>query len=864
LTGVVALVFLVLHLPYLPSSLEDLDSINFALGIQRFDVAQHRPHPPGYPLFILIAKTVNWLVASEIVALALMSVVAGALGVLVIAALFRRAQARDESPVWPLVATAVTVTSPLYWFTAVRPLSDMTGLTAALGVQAMTLAVSSTWGLMLASGAAGVATGVRSQVAWLTLPLLLVRGLGAGRWGLRQSVVGSRESPVRSVRPQSDRSGSSSEARSVRLEADRSSSSSEVRSVRLQADRSSPAEAGHYVEEHCVEEHYVEQRYVKQRYVKQHTAPNSSRQSSVASPWSMAAGLPTLAAVAASFTTGVLVWFVPLVVVSGGPGAYWRALFDQGAEDLGNIQMLWTHHDLRMVAQALYYAFVAPWAAWPLAAVVVVLALVGLLSVGRRAPRAAVWLAAGFGPYLLFDLLFQETFTGRYALPLVVPMAYLAVEGARRLTRPAGVAVAIGIAMFGAHVGGTSIAAYSRQQAPAFQLLDDMRTVAGSLRDPPVLAMDRRESLDFRRPIAWVDAAMPRLTRTLPAPPQREWLEAVNYWNGGGDAPVWFVVDPKRSSIELVQHGPPGEYRWSLPYPTLLSGARPNEMDWYRVDQPDWYVGEGWSLTPETAGVAERDRRGLPNGSITAWIKVQDGPPRLLIGGRNLEPLLRPRITVRVAGKTADDWTVMPGFFLRSVALPDLDKDRAPRYLPIEIVATPPSRVAIEQFDASLVRPLAGFAEGWYEPEFNPETGRRWRWLSERGQLTVVPPTASVAAPVATSRPALRDPNPSAQLPAVGSPVVSRLTLHLEGESPRKYFSRASHLVVRAEGRTLFDAPLADDFTLDIPIPDPHRIESIVLETDQVFTPADRSRRTADRRRLGLRIFKCEVREANR
>jgi hypothetical protein len=59
-----SLVFLALHLPYLPASLEDLDSINFALGLRQFDVAHHQPHPPGYPVFMLTAKAVHAVVPS--------------------------------------------------------------------------------------------------------------------------------------------------------------------------------------------------------------------------------------------------------------------------------------------------------------------------------------------------------------------------------------------------------------------------------------------------------------------------------------------------------------------------------------------------------------------------------------------------------------------------------------------------------------------------------------------------------------------------------------------------------------------------------------------------------------------------------
>jgi hypothetical protein len=147
--------------------------------------------------------------------------------------------------------------------------------------------------------------------------------------------------------------------------------------------------------------------------------------------------------------------------------------------------------------------------------------------------------------------------------------------------------------------------------------------------------------------------------------------------------------------------------------------------------------------------------------------------------------------------------------------------------------AVHPGRVAIEQFDASATRRLLGFGAGWHEQEFNPATGVRWRWLSERGHLSI------------TS----------------GAQPTRRSILHVEGESPLKYFSRASTLTVRVGREATFDFRLSSDFSIDVPI----GTESgdIVLETDQTYVPADRSlRRSADRRRLGLRIFKCEIRPA--
>src|SRR6188474_3661952 len=87
----IALLYLAAHLPFLAPSLEDIDSINFALGLRHFDPALHQPHPPGYPLYIglghLSLAALSWLAPSlpalrvEAVALAVWSLAGGALAI---------------------------------------------------------------------------------------------------------------------------------------------------------------------------------------------------------------------------------------------------------------------------------------------------------------------------------------------------------------------------------------------------------------------------------------------------------------------------------------------------------------------------------------------------------------------------------------------------------------------------------------------------------------------------------------------------------------------------------------------------------------------------------------------------------------
>ena len=323
------------------------------------------------------------------------------------------------------------------------------------------------------------------------------------------------------------------------------------------------------------------------------------------------------------------------------------------------------------------------------------------------------------------------------------------------------------------------------------------------------------------------------IARKLPAPPQHEWLEAVKYWNGGGRAPVWFVVDPMRTSIDLVQHGEPSRYRWPLPYPVLVGGARPNEMDWYRVDRPEWYVGEGWALTPEAAGVSERDGTGLAHAPIKAWASRSTLGGVLMIGGRNFEPAARTTFTVAFDGVTRDHVEPLPpGPFLRFVDVPAAgvpgDVERLFSGGGDGDAARPGRRRA--------VRRVVGAA------------GRRLRRRMAR------------AGAQPAHRPALAMAE-RARRAAAAHADGRALTLHLEGESPLTVlFARLPP--GRAIGRS---RRLRQDAVGGILAGHSDRgreRETISLETDQVFAPADRSRRSADRRHLGLRIFKCELRPA--
>ncbi|MEO8070969.1 MAG: hypothetical protein ABI652_06175, partial [Acidobacteriota bacterium] len=187
LIAALSLMFLGMHLRALPETLEDIDSVNFALGVESFDIALHRPHPPGYPVFVALARVSTRTMATVMpswtrdhraaAGLAFWGVIAGALAAFVLTEFWMAVGLM--APLASLAAL-VAVVAPLFWFSASRPLTDTLGLVTAVVVQtlfvrglrafredAKELPRDWIWAAVLA----GVIIGIRSQSVWLVWPL---------------------------------------------------------------------------------------------------------------------------------------------------------------------------------------------------------------------------------------------------------------------------------------------------------------------------------------------------------------------------------------------------------------------------------------------------------------------------------------------------------------------------------------------------------------------------------------------------------------------------------------------------------------------------------------------------------------------
>jgi hypothetical protein len=326
------------------------------------------------------------------------------------------------------------------------------------------------------------------------------------------------------------------------------------------------------------------------------------------------------------------------------------------------------------------------------------------------------------------------------------------------------------------------------------------------------------------------------------------------------------LADLRRTDLALIDPAsrhPNGHYTWSTPYaPGLLGGTRPGALDWVVIDGPPaWFLGEGWALSPEIAGIAEADGKGPSRGGAVGWMRRSTVPRRLVIGGRNLGGPGAPtaRFALRLGDRLLDTWEVAaaPGFFVRSATIdpsttgvgaanPPSGASAAPldEFVVTATAADGSTRVvpaAIEQFGLQPLDTVQfAFAEGWHEDELQPRTGLRWRWSSGESWIQVWPADRDVR-------------------------------IRLGAESPLKTFDDPPIVTLTAGGRELARATPGDAFTIEAIVPAAVLRAAdgrIVLRSNRTFVPAEHvgagDPRHGDRRALGLRVFEASVTDASR
>lgn len=756
-----AAVFLLQHLLFLPRSLEDIDSVNFALALHDFDVAKHQPHPPGYPVFVALGRAARTVVAVawpdmspaalDARALALCGIVLGAFGAFPLWWFFRRLEGDDRRA---LAATTLTLLSPLMWFDASRPMSDVSGLAFTWTAQALIVTwmararlrptersvvderhEAAPWtgdqsprlfGLLAAAFVSGLAGGVRSQTIVSTLPLLVLALL------LASSTLGW-------------------------------------------------------------------------------------------TVWRRAA---------VAYVAGLATWLIPLLVYSGGPSRYLTVLTAQAQDDFGGVQMLATTFTPRGLAFGLVQTFAYPWASMPLAGVVLGLATCGGLVLLLRARSVALVLATAALPYAVFHLAFQETFTTRYALPLVAPVAYLTVRGIDGMaSRLMPVLVAM-IAVAGLAATIPAQVTYAGQGSPVLRAIDDFEAAEALGAGRRVLGMH----------LSIVGASRHRRIRDHAFAGQSGVQPIADVLLRDSAAPVWFLANPRRTDLRRLD--PNGQrvhraYRWGFDIRTFLGGVRPSGVDLVEVAWPGWIVGEGWSLTPELAGQTTRAGLGPTHAPIVAYLRSRDEAAVVLLGGRRLggPGETDVELTLEIGDREVDRWTVAAETeqFLRTWTLPPgalaakqpwVDASIAARMVGDRSAAD----VIITQFDVQpLDRIVMGFDQGWYRQEYDAATGRLWRWSSASAAVRILS-RQDVRIVVQADPAAELDPPPTVTLRA-GTREIARA----DRRSSVKW-----DVVVPAD---VLDAA-----------------QGVVhLETTRTFVPSEHSR-SSDHRRLGLQVWQFDVR----
>ena len=111
-----SLLFLVItvisRIPFTSKYLYHMDSVQYALALEQYNITIHQPHPPGYFLYVMLGRFINFFMHDANITFIVISIVFSGLTVVAVYYLGKEIFNKKTG----IIAAAIAMTSPNLWF----------------------------------------------------------------------------------------------------------------------------------------------------------------------------------------------------------------------------------------------------------------------------------------------------------------------------------------------------------------------------------------------------------------------------------------------------------------------------------------------------------------------------------------------------------------------------------------------------------------------------------------------------------------------------------------------------------------------------------------------------------------------------
>lgn len=109
---IISILVLITRLPFTSKYLSEWDSVDFALGFEKYDIINQQPHPPGYILYIGLGKAINWIFHDANFTMIFISIILSILTVILVYFLAKQIFSRNIA----LIASILLIFNPIFWY----------------------------------------------------------------------------------------------------------------------------------------------------------------------------------------------------------------------------------------------------------------------------------------------------------------------------------------------------------------------------------------------------------------------------------------------------------------------------------------------------------------------------------------------------------------------------------------------------------------------------------------------------------------------------------------------------------------------------------------------------------------------------